>query len=71
MEVWRLNILPQEKINKFLDDFVSVKNKSADKVKLISLKLSEINRFKNIQIVDTPGVNDSKDESREEDQFFP
>jgi small GTP-binding protein len=60
--------LPQEKINKFLDDFVSVKNKSADKVKLISLKLSEINRFKNIQIVDTPGVNDL-DESREEITF--
>ena len=57
--------LPEAGINKFLDDFVSVKNKSADKIKLISLSLPEIERFRNIRIVDTPGVNDL-DESRAE-----
>ncbi len=57
--------LPEAVINKFLDDFVSVKNKSADKIKLISLSLPEIERFRNIRIVDTPGVNDL-DESRAE-----
>ncbi len=57
--------LPEEGINKFLDDFVSVKNKSADKIKLIHLNLPEIERFRNIRLVDTPGVNDL-DESRTE-----
>ncbi len=60
--------LPDDKINKFLEDYVSVKNASADKIKSILLQLDEIERYKNIRIVDTPGVNDL-DESREEITF--
>src|SRR5690606_37268854 len=57
--------LPEEGINKFLDSIVTVSNKEAHRVKLVTIAVPGPMEQWNCVIVDTPGVNDL-DEMREE-----
>lgn len=57
--------LPDEKINKFLDNYVTTENKNASKITQIKIKFPGNPQLSNCLIVDTPGVNDL-DEARED-----
>lgn len=57
--------LPDEKVNKYLDTFVTTKNKEANSIKKIQLSIPGKMQEWQCMLVDTPGVNDL-DETREE-----
>ena len=60
--------LPEEKVNKFLDQYVTTTNEQAGKIKQVSITWPGRLENWDFEIVDTPGVNDL-DEAREELTF--
>ncbi|MCL2766649.1 MAG: dynamin family protein [Peptococcaceae bacterium] len=60
--------LPNEKINKFLDRYLTTANEQASAIKRVSITLPGRLEKWGFEIVDTPGVNDL-DEAREELTF--
>lgn len=60
--------LPNEKINKFLIDFVTVENKDCRKIKKVNINIPGKLEEWDCVLVDTPGVNDL-DSAREEITF--
>lgn len=57
--------LPDEKINKFLDNYVTTINQEANQISQIKIKYPGNPRLSDCLIVDTPGVNDL-DDARED-----
>lgn len=60
--------LPEDKVKKFLDSYVTVNNNDVDKIEKIKLNISGNLETWDCILVDTPGVNDL-DEAREEITF--
>ena len=60
--------LPEEKVNKFLDQYVTTTNEQAGAIKQVSITWPGRLEKWDFEIVDTPGVNDL-DEAREELTF--
>lgn len=60
--------LPERKVNKFLDDYVTTKNEQANTIRKIDIVWPDFGDTWNCQLVDTPGVNDL-DDAREEVTF--
>ncbi|WP_462410628.1 dynamin family protein [Neobacillus sp. Marseille-QA0830] len=60
--------LPDEKVNKFLDQYVTTVNKQAHDIKQVRIQYPGFLKEWNCLIVDTPGVNDL-DDLREEITF--
>lgn len=57
--------LPEDKVNKFLDEFVTTVNKGSNNIEKVTIEIPGKLESWNCLLVDTPGVNDL-DEAREE-----